>query len=153
MIERVRVVHPEGGRMMTKQSMAAQTDVNQIVARHVAHGVPFPDGGGAGYGDFSSALDYHSALNSIREAQDTFLRLPAAVREYCENDPGKFLDLVVDPARRDELVKLGLIPAMMPVPAEGSPSGEGARATAPSAGTGSPASGGSSSSSGGASNG
>lgn len=112
-MERVRVTAPEGGRVMVKQSMAAETDINAIVARHVAHGVPLPVGAPS-YGDFSSSLDYHSALNSLIAAQDEFSRLPASVRDYCQNDPGMFLDLVHDESRLAEMAKLGLVPELVP---------------------------------------
>lgn len=132
MTDRIRVVQPEGGRLMTKQSMAMESDINQIVARHVAHGTPFFQSGNATYGDFSGALDYHGSLNAVLRAQSEFERLPAAIREHCRNDPGEFLDLVYDPARREELVKLGLvesaIPAGAPAPA---PDPEAAAAGSP----------------------
>lgn len=117
--DRTSMIHPEGGRLMTKQAQALETDINQIVARHVAHGVPFPVDGRAGYGDFSGAVDYHGSLNAVLEAQREFAQLPAAVRDHCKNDPGEFLDLVYDPARQAELVELGLVPAAIPVGAPG----------------------------------
>lgn len=112
-VERVRVVAKEGGRMMTKQSLAEGQDVNVIVRRHSsgvnvlsAKRVPVA----ARYGDFSGSMDYHEALSRVREGERQFLELPAKLRTYCDNDVGKFLDLVYDPERRDELVKLGLVP-------------------------------------------
>lgn len=122
MRERKRVTHPEGGRVLTKQSMAAETDVNAIMARHVAHGtgVLHVNHAAATYGDFSSGLDYASALNQIMGAQRDFERLPAEVRAHVENDPGKFLAMVFDPERRDELEGLGLVDPREP---EGDPEG------------------------------
>lgn len=114
MSDRVRVVHPEGGRLLVKQSMAMESDINQIVARHVAHGVPFLPGDRATYGDFSNFDGYHAALNDVMRAQDEFAKLPAAIREHCRNDPGEFLQMVYDPARRAELEKLGLVEAAAP---------------------------------------
>jgi len=113
-----RVTHAGGGRMMTKQAEAAETDINAIIRRHRQMGVPFPQGGDANYGDFSNALDFHSALNRVREAEQTFALLPPDVREFCQNDPGRFLDLVMDPDRRDELVALGLVEGAMPAAAK-----------------------------------
>lgn len=115
--ERVEVLKMPGGPSMTKQSMAAETDINQIVARHIAHDAPFFADGRAAYGDFFGHGDYHASLNAVMQAQDEFMKLPAAVRDHCENDPGKFLELVYDPARRDELVKLGLVDAAVPAAA------------------------------------
>lgn len=116
--DRVPVIDPGGGDKLVKESMALASDVNQIVARHIAHSVPFTMDERATYGDFSNVGDFHSALNRVMLAQDEFARLPASVREYCQNDPGRFLDLVYDPARVPELVELGLVPAAVPVAAE-----------------------------------
>lgn len=118
---RVKVLAPGGGRKMTKQSMAAETDINQIVARHVAHGTPFFPDGRASYGDFTGIGDYHGCLNAVTRAQDDFMRLPAAVRDHCKNDPGEFLSLVFDVDRREELVKLGLVEAAIPAAAPAAP--------------------------------
>lgn len=115
-VERVPDVHPSGGRKMTKQSMAAETDINAIVKRHIAFRMPLPEGPPS-YGDFTGFGDFHAAQNQVVEAREQFLALPAHIRDYCENDPGKFLDLVFDPARRAELVKLGLLPEQVPAAA------------------------------------
>lgn len=117
MIPRKSVKHMPEGPSLTKQSMALETDVNVIVARHVAHGSPFPVNSRAQYGDFTSGGTFHESLSAVREAELTFMSLPAAVRDYCANDPGRFLDLVHDESRRDELVKLGLVPEAVPVTA------------------------------------
>lgn len=108
--------HAEGGPLMTKQSDALESDVNQIVKRHIAYGVPLPVGGRPPtYGDFTSGLDFHTAMNRVTEAEQAFDALPAHVRAHCRNDPGELLDLVYDPARADELTKLGLLPEQTPV--------------------------------------
>lgn len=114
--QRVRVVHPEGGPLMTKQAMALDTDVNHIMKRWVTTGViPFGAGGQAPrYGDFSSGTDFQTAINQVREAEAQFDMLPAHIRRYCHNDPQKFLELVYDPERRDDLVKLGLVKEQLP---------------------------------------
>lgn len=115
MSDRVRVVAPEGGRMMTKQSMALESDINQIMNRYtVSRQLPMGNGRSPVYGDFSSGVDFHTAMNRVRDAEQAFKSLPAHVRDYVGNDPGKFLDLCFDPDRRDELLKLGLTEAVIP---------------------------------------
>lgn len=115
MAERRLGQHAEGGPLMTKQSDALTTDVNAIVARHVAHGIPLPvDGRPPTYGDFASGLDYHEAMNRVTAAEQSFDQLPAHIRAHCENNPGRFLDLVFDPNRIGELEELGLLPAQTP---------------------------------------
>lgn len=113
-VERVGAIHPEGGRVMVKQSMAAETDINAVVARHVAHRIPFSMDARATYGDFSTIGDYQSALDRVMAAKADFMMLPAAVRDHCENDPGRFLELVFDPGKRGELEALGLVEAAAP---------------------------------------
>lgn len=137
-VDRVRVVHPEGGRLMTKQAQAMDTDINAIVARHVAHGAPFFPDGRATYGDFSGVGDYHSALNRLKSAQDEFGQLPAAVRDHCRNDPGEFLSMVYDPERRPELEKLGLVEAAVPAAAPRAELAAPAAPVAPVVGPGAP---------------
>lgn len=110
----MRVTHPEGGRVMTKQSDAAASDVNAIIERWISHGVAPMVGGNATYGDFTGHGDYHSALNKVKEAERQFSELPAAVRAHVDNDPGKFLEMVFDPTRSGELEELGMVPERVP---------------------------------------
>lgn len=113
-IERKRVYHRKSGPTRTKQSEAPATDINRIMDKYVKTGkVP-----GAGeiysYGDFSGAVDFHTAMNRVRQAEEQFMDLPAHVRKHCDNDPGKFLDLVMDSAGRAELESLGLVSDFAP---------------------------------------
>lgn len=128
-----RVRHRAAGRLMTKQSDALASDVNAIVKRHIAHGVPLPvSGREPRYGDFSSAMSAHESLNRVFELQDQFMELPASVRDVCGNSPVRFLELSETPEGMDRLVKAGMPeerkpkaepPAAAPaVPAEGSES-------------------------------
>ena len=110
-----RIYHPTGGKVLTKQADALKTDVNAIMERWIAHGTPPGQATGhAKYGDFSNVDDYHSGLSKIREAERSFLNLPASVRKHVKNDPGEFLDMVHDPARRGELEELGLVEHQAP---------------------------------------
>lgn len=103
---------------MTKQAPKEETDINNIMERYVAHGQLPPAGGNPPtYGDFSDAADYHTSLNLIREAENTFASLPSRVREHAANDPGVFLDQVNDPDSQRELLELGLDPGWVPASA------------------------------------
>ncbi len=112
--ESVRVFHPSGGPILTKQSEKDMTDVNLIMASWIHAGAAVaghtnPREGS--YGDFSSGIDYHTALSAVKAADEAFMALPAATRSHVKNDAGEFLDMVYDPNRREELEKLGLVPA------------------------------------------
>ncbi len=110
-VERKRVVHPEGGKMLTKQSLAGATDINALLDRWMKHGeaVVHLNRTKGAYGDFSSGVDYQSALDQITGAQREFAALPADVRAHCNNDPADFLELIFDPNRREEVERLGLV--------------------------------------------
>jgi len=60
------------------------------------------------YGDFIDAPAFEDALNISNAAKAQFALLPAHVRGRFENDPGRFLEFVGDPANADELVTMGL---------------------------------------------
>lgn len=124
-----------GERSMTKQSFKDESDVNLIMARYLKTGIlesqmrQVPR-----YGDFTSAEDYHSCMNRVRAAEELFMRLPAKVRDYVDNDPKKLLELVFDPARVDECRELGLIPEIKEPPAAPAAAGAAAVPPAPIAG-------------------
>lgn len=131
---RGRVVHPVRGESRTIQSDAMSTDINSIMSKYQQHGVlPRVNAARPRYGDFSSALDYHSSLSRVLAAQDEFMSLPSSVRKAVDNDPGKFLDLVTDPDRREELEKLGLLEAQLPPEPEPEPDPQPAEPAAPPA--------------------
>lgn len=95
---------------LTKQAFKAEADVNNILARYRQTGVvEHLSVYQQLYGDFSEVDDYHTALNKLLAADDKFMSLPANIRKKFENDPGKFLEYVEDPANFDEMVVMGLI--------------------------------------------
>lgn len=63
-------------------------------------------------GEFESVFDYQSALNQLIEADEAFMQLPASIRERFQNNAGKLLDFLSDPANKDEAQKLGLLKAI-----------------------------------------
>lgn len=113
--DHIKVLHPTGGELKTKQEMAADCDINTIMGRWLERGIaPGLNSTQASYGDFSSAEDLHSSINRVMEAQDQFDRLPAEVRKACDNSPVKFIELCGDESRIDELKKLGLVEESLP---------------------------------------
>lgn len=125
--ERVRVLSDTVGESLTKQSMAESTDINLIVARHIRHDVPIYPDGRARYGDFSGCTDFHSIVNRVIEAQESFEKLPADVRKACANDPGVFLDMLNTEKGVRELEALGLVKIQVPAnkPAAAAPAAPG----------------------------
>lgn len=102
---------------LTKQSFAADADINNIVGAHLKKrqpGVqPMPIGNPAAtrritYG-FQPALDYHQALNTVVSARIKFDSLPAKVRTRFANDVGAMLDFAANPENRAEALEYGLV--------------------------------------------
>lgn len=96
---------PTKGR--TQQHMKDECDINTIVRKFgltgkVPVGIRMPESG-----DFSAAVDYHSAMNMIVEAKREFLRVPADIRRRFHEDPQEFMDWLHDPKSRDEATELG----------------------------------------------
>lgn len=91
-----------------QQSFAAEVDINTIVKRFGLTGqlpesvrVPLPE-------DFYDILDFHSAMNVVRQGEEAFAQMPAAVRARFSNDPGEFLDFVNNPENTEEAIRLGI---------------------------------------------
>lgn len=112
--DRIRVVPDLDPVSLTKQAPAQDLDINKMMARYQQTGVWMRNGRPPMYGDFTGAEDYHASLTRIVEMEQDFLHLPAEVRRYCGNDPGRFLDLVADPEARALLEEFGLAKASIP---------------------------------------
>lgn len=124
---------------MTKQSFKDEADLNRIMRKYLTTGVlPIMRHRiGAAYGEFADVEDYFACQVKLKNAEEAFMLLPSAVRSACRNEPGLLLELLQDPARRGEAVKLGLVeepevPAPAPAAAPaGVPPAGGAGETPP----------------------
>lgn len=95
----------------TQQQYREECDINTIarnfgITGRLPEGVRMPT-----FGDFSDVSDYQSALNAARRASQSFMAMPAEVRERFANSPQKFLEFCSDARNRDEAVRLGLVAA------------------------------------------
>ena len=94
---------------LTQQSFKDECDINNILRQFNVTGQLPSRSVQPQYGDFSGITDYHSALNAVMAAQDSFLQLPAKVRAKFDNDPAVFLEFASDEANRDEMKAMGLL--------------------------------------------
>lgn len=83
-------MHPGGGELMTKQAEKDETDINVIMANYKQTGVMAPELRTPVYGDFSAEIELRDALDLVQEANESFARLPAAVRAMAQNSPLEF---------------------------------------------------------------
>lgn len=97
----------------TQQQFAQEVDINTIVARAVKTGMlgdPMSiNARQAIFGDFSEVGSYHACLNRVMAAQGAFMQLPADLRASFDNDPGKLMEFMGNPANKDKAIELGLI--------------------------------------------
>lgn len=92
------------------QSQKDESDINTIVANFGVTGqlpeaIVLPS-----YGDFDGVSDYRSALEAVREAEASFLAVPANIRERFHHDPQAFADFCVKPENLSQLREWGLAP-------------------------------------------
>lgn len=96
---------------LTHQCFKDECDINNIMAKWVKDGLATHVMQYQGrYEDLSGVEDYHTSLNRVIAAQEAFESLPAVIRTKFDNDPGRFLEFVGDPANKNEMAKLGLLP-------------------------------------------
>lgn len=96
------------GENLTKQSFKDECNINNIVSRYASTGVvthinlrtPM-------YGDIN-VNDFSDALETLRNAEEEFMNLPAQIRDHFNHDPGQFLAFCHDPSSRPEMAALGL---------------------------------------------
>lgn len=94
----------------TEQEHIAEADINYIAEKFMRTGqlpqvLNLPT-----HGDFEGIFDFQTAMNTIQQAKQEFMQLPAKVRARFGNDPAQLLEFVQDDDNYDEAVKLGFIP-------------------------------------------
>lgn len=99
-----------------KQSFAEEVDINHIVKRFMQTGMTdHVNENSPVYADISEMPDFRTALHQVKQVQEFFSGLPAAVRAEFKNDPAEFLDYMSDVENRPAAIAAGLIPADKPV--------------------------------------
>lgn len=93
---------------LTQQQFKEEADINTIVNRFLKTGVlptptSFPQ-----YVDFEGVFDYQSAMNLVRAADESFMRMDAKVRARFNNSPQEFLEFFANPENAQEAIRLGL---------------------------------------------
>lgn len=98
----------------TQQQFKDEVDINTIVNRFGLTG-ELPDGARMpSYADFDGVLDYHTAMNAVRGADEAFMAIPADLRAFFQNDPQNLIEFLADPQNRDQALELGLIDKPQP---------------------------------------
>jgi phage internal scaffolding protein len=111
------------GESMSVQSSKDECDINKIMAKYRKTGVlPHLNPAQPQYVDTTVMVDYQSALQTVADAQEAFMALPAAVRRHYNNDPAAFLAALDDPSQRKVFEENGLLqPKEAPQSAQAKP--------------------------------
>lgn len=113
---------------MTKQSFAAECDINNILKQYKTSGMLAHVNAKAAQGqylDLPAEVDFQTALNTVMRAEDAFASLPSKLRTRFGNDPAEFLVFCADPANAEEMRTLGLANPLPPPPLPGDGPGSG----------------------------
>lgn len=92
----------------TQQQFAEEVDINTIVERFRVTGEMPPAVNFPQPQEFAETFDFQTAMNVIRQAQESFMELPAKARARFDNNPQKFMEFMNDAENQDEAIKLGL---------------------------------------------
>lgn len=111
-----------GTEMITKQSMAAECDINNILKQYSRTGIiEHINEQNQQWLDLPSSMDYQQSLNTLIEADNAFASLPAMVRDHFHNNPNELLMALSDPAQADKLREFGILKPLPDVPLATSP--------------------------------
>lgn len=117
---------------MTKQSFAAETDINNILRKFAKTGLIEHVKNHSGYADMPDPIDYQQAIQLTIDAQIAFDDLPAKVRREFDNDPFEFLSFIENPDNVERMGELGLLePSENEQPPEAEPPAEPEEPVAP----------------------
>lgn len=101
---------------MTQQQFKDECDINTIVKQFGLTGKLPSAVYAPTFGDFTEIEDFQSALHALQRASDSFMELPANVRERFNNDPARLVEFCSDERNREEMKALGLSRSAPPVP-------------------------------------
>lgn len=108
---------------LTKQSMKAECDINNIMKKYVKTGtVSHVNKYGGEYASIKP-YDLQEAMNTVIKAEAMFAELPAKVRNEFKNQPSLFLEFVQNPKNEDKIREMGLaVPKKVEIkPTDGPP--------------------------------
>ncbi len=94
----------------TQQHFKEQCDINRIVKTYAKTGLVPGNPRLPLETDFVGIVDFHTAMNAVRRADEAFMELPADLRSRFHNDPQEYVEFCLDKENLDELVQMGLAP-------------------------------------------
>ena len=93
---------------LTQQQFKEESDINTIVDRFMKSGVLPNPINMPQYIDYEGVFDFQSAMNTVRQADENFMRMDAKIRARFNNSPQEFLEFFGNPENLEEAIRLGL---------------------------------------------
>ncbi|QCQ84950.1 internal scaffolding protein [Blackfly microvirus SF02] len=111
-------MYPEGPSL-TRQEFADECDINNLMAQYEKTGtISHFNNGQPQYLDLTEMPDdLQTSLELMKEAELSFMRLPALVRKEFDNNPIDFVTYAMDPTNIDQLREWGLAAPKQPAEA------------------------------------
>lgn len=107
-------IDQSGQTSLTQQQFKDECDINSILKRFLKNGIlDHLQPTQAQYG-FAPSESFTESMFLVKQGEESFSQLPAAVRTHFENSPAAFLDAAADPERIDEFYDLGLLERPLP---------------------------------------
>lgn len=97
------------GKTKTKQSMATDCDINNIMKKFQKTGTLDHVAKHGGTYEYATALTYQEAIHVKRDAEEMFNDLPSSLRTKFKGNPAIFLDFVQNDDNLEEMGELGLL--------------------------------------------
>lgn len=92
-----------------QQQFADAADINTLVRRFGVTGEMPQARELAEYGDFSGVTDFQTAMQQLKQAQESFDSLPVKIRARFENDPAALYEYLQNSDNLAEAVELGIL--------------------------------------------
>lgn len=96
------------GETLTQQQFKEDCDVNLIMEKYMKTGMMPQSVAPLLEGDFSNLPSYAEALQTVIDAQDMFMEIPAKIRQRFDNNPQELMNFLADESNTEEAIKLGL---------------------------------------------
>jgi phage internal scaffolding protein len=97
------------GKGLTEQSHKKQCDMNVILADYARTGLIKHAKQHEGRYDDVTTQDFQEAMFIVKNAENMFNALPAAVRKQFEGRPEQFLDFVQNPDNKEQMASMGIL--------------------------------------------
>lgn len=111
---------------MTKQSFAAECDINNIIKSFSITGMVNhinQNASKGAYVDLPDPIDFQEAIHTVEGANQAFMSLPSKIRDRFNSDPVKFLEFLSNPENANEARSLGILNPLPPPPPIGGETG------------------------------